>query len=83
MTASTCSVAIALTWGGAVFPWSSARVLAPLILGAIGFLGFLAYEGLVAKMPLVRRFSKVELLSGSYISQIPFKILSNRTSLSG
>lgn len=53
VTASTCSVAIALTWGGAVFPWSSARVLAPLILGAIGFLGFLAYEGLVAKMPLV------------------------------
>ena len=53
VTASTCAVAIALTWGGAVFPWSSAQVLVPLIVGAVGFLGFLAYEKMFAKMPLV------------------------------
>ena len=53
VTASTCAVAIALTWGGAVFPWSSAQVLVPLIVGAAGFLGFLAYEKMFAKMTLV------------------------------
>ncbi|KAI5117064.1 hypothetical protein M0805_006786 [Coniferiporia weirii] len=50
---STVAVAIALTWGGSVFPWSSARVLVPLVLGAVGLGAFLLYEARWARFPLV------------------------------
>ncbi|KAL3475762.1 major facilitator superfamily domain-containing protein [Aspergillus californicus] len=38
------SVLIALSWGGNQYPWSSFRVLVPLILGFLGFALFLLYE---------------------------------------
>jgi hypothetical protein len=44
---------IALTWGGIQFPWSSARVLVPLILGLLGLAGFLVYEAKLAQHPIV------------------------------
>jgi hypothetical protein len=44
IVASTTSVVIALTWAGIEFPWSSAKVLVPLVLGFLGLAGFLVYE---------------------------------------
>ncbi|KAJ3789292.1 major facilitator superfamily domain-containing protein [Lentinula aff. detonsa] len=51
--ASSTAVVIALTWGGATFPWSSFRVLVPLIVGLAGIVGFGFYEALVAKEPIM------------------------------
>ncbi|KAJ7210523.1 iron permease [Mycena pura] len=53
IVASTTSVVIALTWAGIQFPWSSAKVLVPLILGFLGLAGFLAYEATVPEYPIV------------------------------
>jgi hypothetical protein len=51
--ASSVLVATALTWGGDEYAWTSAPVLATLIIGAVGLAAFLAYEFLLAKNPLV------------------------------
>lgn len=53
ISASSVSVVIAITWGGVKFPWSSARVLAPLILGLVGLAGFFLYEATLAPNPVV------------------------------
>lgn len=50
---STCAIVIGLTWGGAQFPWSSANVIVPLVLGFVGLFGFFIYEALYASEPLV------------------------------
>ncbi|KAJ7146731.1 iron permease, partial [Mycena epipterygia] len=50
---STTSVMIGLTWGGVQFPWSSARILATLILGCLGLVVFVWYEFKIAKNPIV------------------------------
>ncbi|KAL4936463.1 hypothetical protein BDV06DRAFT_204972 [Aspergillus oleicola] len=44
LIASVCSVLIALTWGGTVYPWDSWRTLVPLIVGAVGMAGFLFHQ---------------------------------------
>ncbi|KAF9459239.1 MFS multidrug transporter [Collybia nuda] len=59
VVSSTTSLVIALTWGGARYPWSSARVLVPLILGIVGLLAFFIHEMFAATHPMVPR----ELLS--------------------
>lgn len=38
------SVLIALTWGGTVDPWSSFRIIVPLVLGLFGLILFTAFE---------------------------------------
>ncbi|GLA93265.1 hypothetical protein AtubIFM61612_010459 [Aspergillus tubingensis] len=38
------SVLIALSWGGSQYPWSSFRVIVPLVLGFVGFAVFFLYE---------------------------------------
>ncbi|CEI65398.1 unnamed protein product [Fusarium venenatum] len=42
---SSVSILIALTWAGPVHPWSDVRILAPLIIGLLGLVGFVIYEG--------------------------------------
>ncbi|KAJ7983254.1 MFS general substrate transporter [Mycena polygramma] len=42
--ASACSCMVALTWGGVRFPWSSPRILVPLVLGVCGLVLSLYYE---------------------------------------
>ncbi|KAI4160866.1 MAG: hypothetical protein LQ342_005391 [Letrouitia transgressa] len=42
--ASVVSVLIALSWAGTVYPWSTFRIIVPLILGCVGFVIFLIYE---------------------------------------
>lgn len=51
--AASSSTVIGLTWGGVQFPWSSANVLVPLIIGLVGMAGFLVYEATLAREPLV------------------------------
>ncbi|KAF2815559.1 MFS general substrate transporter [Mytilinidion resinicola] len=43
--ASCVSALLALGWADAVYPWSSFRIILPLILGFAGFGVFLRYEG--------------------------------------
>ncbi|KAJ6529981.1 MFS general substrate transporter [Mycena vulgaris] len=42
--ASACSCLLALTWGGVRFPWSSPRVLSPLVIGLFGLGAAQYYE---------------------------------------
>ncbi|KAK7039367.1 MFS domain-containing protein [Favolaschia claudopus] len=46
---------IGLSWAGIRYPWDSAQVLAPLIIGLILFLVFAAYEAKIAVSPTVPR----------------------------
>ncbi|KAF2997108.1 hypothetical protein E8E13_003805 [Curvularia kusanoi] len=41
-----------MQWGGYQYPWSSAHVLAPLILGAVMIVGFVLWEAYGAKHPM-------------------------------
>jgi len=50
---STTSVVIGLTWGGVRYPWSSAHVLSPLVIGLIGLGVFIVYEIYLCKPPVV------------------------------
>ncbi|CDO69089.1 hypothetical protein BN946_scf184992.g38 [Trametes cinnabarina] len=51
--ASTTCVGLGLTWGGIKFPWSSAKVLVPLIVGLLGLAFFILYEAKWARNPIV------------------------------
>jgi MFS family permease len=62
--AAICAVLIALSWAGAVYPWSSYHVLVPLMIGLVGLAGFLAFEG--------SRFAPQPTM--------PLHLMSNRTS---
>ncbi|KAK5203470.1 hypothetical protein LTR41_010833 [Exophiala xenobiotica] len=59
-----CSVLLALSWAGAVYPWSSYHVIVPLVVGLLSLAGFLAFEG--------SRFAPQPTM--------PLKLMSNRTS---
>ncbi|KAI0046902.1 iron permease, partial [Auriscalpium vulgare] len=54
---STISLMIALIWGGDRFPWRSASVLVPLVLGSVGIVSFFVVEALWIKEPTVPRFA--------------------------
>ncbi|KAF1348687.1 major facilitator superfamily domain-containing protein [Delphinella strobiligena] len=41
-----------MQWGGYQYPWSSAHVLAPLILGAVFLVAFVIWEARFAKYPM-------------------------------
>lgn len=65
LIASILSVLIALNWAGSEYPWSSYRVIVPLVIGLLGIFGFLVLE------------STTLILEPT----MPFRIFSNRTSL--
>ncbi|KAH8102918.1 Mfs1.2 [Cristinia sonorae] len=50
---STSAVVVGLTWGGVTHPWTSYKVLAPLILGGVGLVLFFLYEAKYAKHPII------------------------------
>ncbi|KAJ8486838.1 hypothetical protein ONZ51_g4577 [Trametes cubensis] len=56
VTASTVAVLLAITWGGLRFSWTSFHVLVPLVLGAVGVVGFFIAEYLWLKGPTVPRY---------------------------
>ncbi|KAG9023055.1 hypothetical protein FRB95_013743 [Tulasnella sp. JGI-2019a] len=66
VVAATSATIIGLTWGGVRYPWSSFRVLVPLVLGLVGLVVFIVYEAHFPVEPVV-----------------PWKLLKNRTTLSG
>ncbi|CCU75244.1 unnamed protein product [Blumeria hordei] len=51
---SLTSLLIPLTWGGVMYPWTSPRTVAPLVIGLAGLAGFGPYEYYIAKEPMVR-----------------------------
>ncbi|KAJ7482822.1 major facilitator superfamily domain-containing protein [Mycena galericulata] len=59
---------LGLTWAGSSYPWGSAHVLAPLIIGLVLIIAFMLYE---FRMP-----HELE-------PTVPYDLLSNRNSLSG
>ena len=81
--AATTSCVIALTWSGIRFSWSSATVLAPLIIGLLGLAGFLAYETIFPKYPVVRTVHLFTDPNSLQNFQVPFALMSTRTGLSG
>ncbi|KAI0338621.1 MFS general substrate transporter [Trametopsis cervina] len=50
---STCACILGLTWGGIKYPWTSARVLSPLLLGIAGLAFAIVYETKWAKQPTI------------------------------
>ncbi len=38
------SILVALSWAGAIHPWSSYQVIVPLVVGCVGLVGFLFFE---------------------------------------
>lgn len=54
LVGATVAVLYALTYGGALAPWSSGTIIAPLIIGLVGLVIFMAYETLsFVKEPVV------------------------------
>ncbi|KAL2406543.1 MFS transporter L2 [Exophiala dermatitidis] len=51
---SLTSILIPLTWGGVMYSWSSWRTLVPLLVGAVGCVGFCFFEAYLAPEPLMR-----------------------------
>ncbi|EMD31247.1 hypothetical protein CERSUDRAFT_100593 [Gelatoporia subvermispora B] len=51
--ASSCACVLAFTWGGTVYPWTSARVMIPLITGLCGIVAFFVYELCFCPCPIV------------------------------
>lgn len=50
---SSIAVLLGLNWGGTTYPWVSAPVLVPLILGAAIFTVFIFWEAKYALLPIV------------------------------
>lgn len=53
VTSATTSISIGLTWGGVVYSWTSAQVLAPLCFGVAGVILFMIYEWSWCQYPWV------------------------------
>jgi Fungal trichothecene efflux pump (TRI12) len=65
---SATSFLFGLTAGGVLFPWKSANVIAPLVIGIFGMVGFWAWEDYVAKEPMMpmRVFKERTALAGFF-----------------
>ncbi|KAF8997193.1 iron permease [Cyathus striatus] len=50
---SSCSCLLAITWGGVRFPWSSAHIIVPLVVGLVGFMFALLYESRYPTKPVI------------------------------
>ncbi|KAI0414766.1 hypothetical protein F5X98DRAFT_348494 [Xylaria grammica] len=49
---STTSILLGLVFGGVVFPWESANVIAPLSIGVVGWFAFHVYE-FICRYPMI------------------------------
>ncbi|KAH9846451.1 iron permease [Lenzites betulinus] len=68
LTASTVLIFLAITWGGLRYPWSSAQVLVPLVLGILGTLSFFVMERYWLKGPTIPgHFFKSRTTFGGYV----------------
>ncbi|ETN38365.1 uncharacterized protein HMPREF1541_06400 [Cyphellophora europaea CBS 101466] len=67
--AGVALIILGTSWGGSSYPWSSAGVIAPLVIGAVLFIGFIIYEKLLEPgKPLARLFPRTKAM-------VPFDIL--------
>jgi MFS family permease len=67
-------IVIALTWGGSYFSWSNVKVLAPLIIGTLLFIGFLTWEYLMLPgKTLSLKFPRQKAM-------VPFRLVWSRNS---
>ncbi|PCG97108.1 Major facilitator superfamily domain, general substrate transporter [Penicillium occitanis (nom. inval.)] len=51
--ASTAAFLLGILFGGVQYPWKSFHTLLPLVLGAVGLVGFAFYEAMVPKHPVI------------------------------
>ncbi|KAL1884005.1 hypothetical protein Daus18300_000114 [Diaporthe australafricana] len=72
---STTSALVALTYGGAQYPWSSPQVVIPLALGVAGLIAFTLVEGLV---PIPLSPAVAERFTASH-PVLPPRLLYHRT----
>jgi hypothetical protein len=72
-----------MTWGGVKYPWSSPKVLAPLLAGLTGLCIFLAYEAKFARNPVVNAASYLVEKTYTHNVQVPFDLMASRTGCSG
>ncbi|KAK6083339.1 siderophore iron transporter [Seiridium cupressi] len=49
MTGAFTSLVIGVTWGGSTYPWDDGRIIATLVVGCVGLLGFGLFERFVVK----------------------------------
>ncbi|KAL7930181.1 major facilitator superfamily domain-containing protein [Trichoderma chlorosporum] len=77
VTGSLAGILFALNSGNAVYPWTSGRILSPLICGSVGLVAFVAYERFVAKENAIlpgRLFSNVTAVA-AYIMALLHSII--------
>ncbi|THC90428.1 hypothetical protein EYZ11_010105 [Aspergillus tanneri] len=53
--ASITAFLIPITWGGVQYAWSSWHTLVPLVFGAVGLIGSVLYEALIARSAVVTK----------------------------
>ena len=68
---SSILLLIGLNWGGVTYPWASAQVLVPLLLGAFILFLFLIWEAKFAGLPIMPvHIFKNKTVAGVYIATL-------------
>jgi hypothetical protein len=77
LTGSLGAVLFGITSGDVLFPWGSAKIIAPLVVGSLGLVVFVLYEHKIASNPVVplRIFATQTAASGYYITFVQALIL--------
>lgn len=68
-------IILGTAWGGSTYPWASAQVLAPIIVGGICFACFFAYEYLLEPGRVLARVFPRQ------VSMIPYSLFSRMDTL--
>ena len=56
-------IILGITWAGSTYPWASAAVIVPLVIGGLSFLGFFVYEYLAEPgRPIARLFPRMKAM---------------------
>lgn len=68
ISGSILALLLGVTTGGVLYPWTSARVVAPIVVSVVGILGFVKYEATVPALPMipVRVFKDRTVASGFF-----------------
>jgi hypothetical protein len=53
LSSTVVAILISLTWGGTTYPWTSWRILLPLIIGFLGLVLFGLHQGYVVREPMM------------------------------
>jgi hypothetical protein len=69
-------IILGTAWGGSTYPWVSAQVLAPLIVGAVCFFTFFGYEYLLEN----RKLSRISFLAKQK-PMLPYSMFKRRDTL--